>query len=412
MMSPLRVALVGTSGYGDTYLQSILGAPASPLVSLVGVADPEPGRCRWREQLARDRVPFHGSIEELLARCGPLDLLMLATPIHLHAPHACMGTARGTNVLCEKPLAGSLADAQRMLAAERRGPGFIAIGYQWSFSSAVQRLKGDVMSGRYGRPRRLRTLVSFPRPTSYYARNDWAGRLAAPGGEAILDNPVNNAAAHYLHNMLWILGPTPERSLTPESVTAELYRANRIETYDTAALRVAVPGGADILFLATHAARERLGPMFRFEFEEGVVTYDPAVAVDVMGRLGDGTVVNYGNPNHDRNEKIWQCVAAIRRNERPICTVASAMPHTLCVLAAQRVEVRGFDAAELETCSVGDDTMLGVRGLGDVLLSCFAENALPSELGGVGWAGEARLVEVAAGRGVEEVASFLREVAS
>ena len=49
-------------------------------------------------------------------------------------------------------------------------------------------------------------MVSFPRPLSYFKRNDWAGHLRTPAGEDVLDSPLNNATAHYLHNMLYVLG--------------------------------------------------------------------------------------------------------------------------------------------------------------------------------------------------------------
>ena len=38
----------------------------------------------------------------------------------------------------------------------------VAIGYQWSFSDAIQKLKADVIAGIFGKPRRLKTLVLWP----------------------------------------------------------------------------------------------------------------------------------------------------------------------------------------------------------------------------------------------------------
>lgn len=384
---------MGASGYGDTYLQSVLAAPADAQVTFAGVADPAPDRCRYRAELGAAGVPFYGSFEELLDAQDDLGLLMLCTPIHLHAPHACAAVNRGIHVLCEKPLAGSLADAQRMLTCERTSGKFIAVGFQWSFSAAINELKADITAGRLGRPKRLRTLVSFPRTATYYARNGWVGRAKTPAGEAVLDSPVNNAAAHYLHNMLWVLGASAETSATPDSVSAELYRAKPIETYDTAALRLTV-GGAELLFLTTHAAHERLGPAFQFEFEEGTVTYDALRSPDVVAKLANGRSKNYGNPSLDRNEKIWQCVKAVRNGTRPTCTVRAAMPHTQVVVAAQKAPVADFDPALLETVTAGDETMTAVRGLGQVLADCHARGALPSELGDVPWTTTPTTVEV------------------
>src|SRR5439155_21910363 len=96
-------------------------------------------------------------------------------------------------------------------AAESAGR-FLAIGYQWSYSTAVQALKRDILQGRFGRPLRFRTSVTYPRSKSYFRRNAWAGRERSEAGDAIYDSPVNNATAHFLHNMLYLLGDVPSTS--------------------------------------------------------------------------------------------------------------------------------------------------------------------------------------------------------
>jgi len=78
-------------------------------------------------------------------------------------------------VLCEKPVSATVQEALRMAAAEKQARGFVAIGYQWSFADAIQSLKRQILAGDLGRPRRLRTLVSWPRDAAYYARTGWAG---------------------------------------------------------------------------------------------------------------------------------------------------------------------------------------------------------------------------------------------
>src|SRR5918992_777122 len=90
----------------------------------------------------------------------------------------------------------------------------VSIGYQWSFCPAIQRLA---------------SMVLWPRDETYYLRNKWAGRLFTGQGHPVFDSPVNNACAHYLHNMFYVLGDRTDTSAVPARVTAELYRANSIE---------------------------------------------------------------------------------------------------------------------------------------------------------------------------------------
>jgi hypothetical protein len=63
--------------------------------------------------------------------------------------------------------------------------------------------------------------------------------LLGHAGLGIFDSPANNATAHFLHNMFYLLGATRETSAAPAVVQAELYRANAIENFDTAAIRFA-----------------------------------------------------------------------------------------------------------------------------------------------------------------------------
>lgn len=395
MKTPVKTALVGISGYGDSYLRSLLAPDAAEKIQLVGLVDPAPERCRRLEEIRTRGIPIHAGVEALLAEARP-ELLMLATPIHLHAPHTCLALSRGVNVLCEKPLAGGLNDGVRMIEAERASGRFAAIGYQWSFSRAVQALKADVLAGTLGRPRRLKTLVSFPRPLSYFKRNDWAGRIRSAGGVEVHDSPVNNATAHYLHNMLYILGQKVDRAATPESVQAELYRANDIENYDTAALRCAMPGGVEVLFYTTHSARQQFGPSCVFEFENATVKFDQNNSAEFVAKFRDGTLKSYGNPNLDREAKIWQCVQAARDGGAVVCNTLTALPHLLCVIAAQQsMAIAEFPGDLIVHVDEGDDTMLVIPGLFEALTECFARGVLPSERGGLDWARAGKAVSVA-----------------
>ncbi len=202
MTDPIRIALVGLGGYGQFYLRALLGAATRGYdIRLVAGIDPEPERCRNLEQLKAAGVPIYPDLarfyDEVAEVSQPAaDLVIIAAPIQLHAPLTKLALSQGANVLCEKPVAPTIQEAMGMLEAEKEAEGFVAIGYQWSFSEAIQALKRDVQSGALGQPVRLKTKVLWPRPASYYARNNWAGGLKTPDGHWILDSPANNATAH------------------------------------------------------------------------------------------------------------------------------------------------------------------------------------------------------------------------
>jgi predicted dehydrogenase len=395
MTHEVKVALAGIAGYGDSYLEALLHNPrtAASGARLVGVADPAPQRCRKLDELRDRDIPVHASLDDLFDAAGPagIDLMLICTPIHLHARQTCLALRRGASVLCEKPLAGTVEDALRMADCERAaGDGkFVAIGYQWSFSHAVQALKRDIMAGVLGRPVRLKTMVFFPRPVTYFRRNNWVGRIRTEGGDAVLDSPTNNATSHYLHNMLYLLGRTRETSAMPLTLQAELYRANEIENYDTTALRAEMPGGVEVLFYTTHAVAGRVGPVCHFEFEHATVEYDFSGVDAFVARFRDGRATkSYGRPDLDRNEKIWQSIAAVRGGEPIACGVEAALPHTLCVAAAQQsaASISVFAEPLRRMILVNGEPLVAIDGLAEALVDCYERGILPAERDGLTWA--------------------------
>jgi len=203
MNDRVTVVLVGIGGYGDFYLSALLAKGDAEGVEIVGAVDPEPERSRHLADLRRRGTPLHGSIEEFYA-ASSADLAIIASPIHYHCEQTCAALAHGSHVLCEKPLCATVQEARQMAGARDLAGGFVAVGYQWSFSEAIQAAKRDVGDGAFGRPVRLKTMALWPRDEVYYRRNSWAGLQRDAGGRWVLDSPVNNAVAHYLHNMFYI----------------------------------------------------------------------------------------------------------------------------------------------------------------------------------------------------------------
>jgi predicted dehydrogenase len=401
-MEPVRVILVGVRGYGSSYVHSLLSRDGSNTRQLVGVVDPAaaPGSALGMPREIRARkIPAYDQLQAALVETKP-DLTIISSPLHLHAAQTCDALAHGSSVLCEKPLAATAAEALYVVAeSERRRDGrFVAIGYQWSFTSAVQALKRDVMAGVLGKPIRFRTAVTFPRGENYYRRNEWAGRLTTDAGEPVFDGPINNATAHFLHNMLYVLGPTRETSAFPAWVEAELYRANPIESYDTAALRCMTESGVELLFYTTHATPRRAGPMFHFEFERATVDYDDSGGgrASFLARFADGSVRDYGQPEAEREEKVWQCIDAVRTGKPVACGPRASLPHALCVSAAHASSpIRDFPESlkrrsDWEESASGGD-IIWVDGLADAMADCFKRAVLPSERG-LDWAATARRI--------------------
>jgi predicted dehydrogenase len=409
---PLDIVLAGIGGYGMIYLSSLLDSPDPGRFRLAAAVDPAPERCGRLAELRALGIPVFPSLDELPAgggRDGGETLVVISSPIHRHAGQTCLALSRGCHVLCEKPAAATVQDVDRMIAARDRAGKIAAVGYQWSFSPSIISLKRDILSGLFGRPRRLRSLCLWPRDRAYYGRNGWAGRKFGRDGAPVLDSPVNNAMAHDLHNMLFLLGDRPSLSARPVAVTAELYRANAIENFDTAALRVFTGRGAEILFYGAHPVFEERGPEFLFEFERGRVEYaghpDP-----IRAFCDDGSVREYASPGSDRQErKLWTMIDAVSgdsgtaasggRNASPAapipCGLEAARAQTLCVNGAQdsMPEPVDFPAPLIRVTGEGGEELRWVDGLADAFADCFEKGILPSEAG-LSWARPGRTIDL------------------
>ncbi|GAB4224241.1 MAG: Gfo/Idh/MocA family oxidoreductase [Spirochaetales bacterium] len=383
----LKIGLVGIGGYGGEYAELLMKEAESRGVCFAGAVDPAPEASPCWQDMQEQGIPLFSSLEEFYAHASA-DLMVISSPIQFHAEQGILAMERGSHVLCEKPLCATVQEATRLLQVRERTGKLYAVGFQWAYDPAFQRLKRDVLAGRLGAPRRLSTLVLWPRDTAYFSRS-WAARIRTKDGRWVLDSIANNAAAHFLHAMLHLTGRKEERSARPIQVQAELYRVNAIENFDTAAIRVLTEEGGEICFLASHAVRDKAGPVFRFEFEEGTVFYDDPEVPQSRDTLWfmhrNGTGIDYGKPDHRSLKKLWDVVDAIRGKGSVPCPIESAMNHTICVNGAQESmrEIGTFPPERIRR--TGNPPIVWVEGLAEALFSCYRKGVLPSDLS-IPWA--------------------------
>ena len=405
MSNGASIALVGVGGYGAMYASALLDSPPARAATLVATVDPDPTRCaRWPE-LQTLGIPHYNDLDALYRR-HDVDLTILASPLQLHAEQTVLALHHGSHVLCEKPAAATVQDVDRMLAAESRSGRSVAVGFQWSFTDSIRQLKADILRGDFGQPLRFRSLCLWPRDEAYYSRNNWAGRLRDAEGRWVLDSPVNNAMAHDLHNMLFLLGDAPTTSAQPAEVIAEAYRANPIENADTIAARITTSAGTEVLFFGSHAVPEDYGPVFTLEFSDATVAY-AANHESIRADFKDGTTRSYAAPDATPHEhKLWHCLASITNRQPTACGLAAARSHTLCVNGIQDSVGAGAELPSKMTELAGPPgrRLASSPESAAMLKACFEAGALPSELG-ASWARRGRPVDLSRYRGFPDGSS-------
>lgn len=389
---PVSAALVGISGMGLYHLISLLDEFPAEEVELRAAIDPFPGRCERYPELRERKIPVFPSLSEFYQSGRNAELVVISSPTHHHVSQSCEALNHGSYVFCEKPVGATVQEADRLIRAADKAHRWVMIGYQWSFSRAIQSLKNDILKGIFGKPVRLKTLCLWPRAEGYYGTSDWLGRKKDEEGRWILDSPANNAMAHFLHNLFYILGEKKDRSAQPAEVQAELYKTYPIENFDSAACRAFTNEGVELLFYASHVTEHDRGPMFSFEFEQATVTYgdgtDEIVAVDRSGREK-----HYGSPEEDHPfQKLFEAVESVREPKPVVCGPKAARSQTLCVNGIQESapETVIFPESMVQR---EKEKRRWVKGLEEALYSCYQKGILPSE-GNFSWAKAGKAIDL------------------
>ena len=162
----VTVALVGISGFGSNHVNMFLDRSEGQNIQIVAAVDVDPARCRRLQELKDAGAVIYSSLDEFYGSSGKADLVVIATPIHFHAPQTIQALGNGSYVLCEKPVSATIQDAIRMAEAADEAGKFVAIGYQWSFSRTIQAMNISSTS-RWGSARRTPKVTAIalpPRP--------------------------------------------------------------------------------------------------------------------------------------------------------------------------------------------------------------------------------------------------------
>jgi predicted dehydrogenase len=212
----LKTAIIGTGGVARAHARAI--AELNDRIELGAIMDVDPQRLAEFQETYRVRHTYT-DLHELLEREQP-DVVQICSPPYLHADQCIASLEAGAWVLCEKPLAGSLADLDRIDAAERRTGGFVSSVAQWRFGSGGQHLRQLIESEAMGRPLIGVCNTLWYRPDVYYTV-PWRGRWDTELGGASMA-----LAIHITDLLLYLLGDWAELVARMETVDRQIEDEN------------------------------------------------------------------------------------------------------------------------------------------------------------------------------------------
>ncbi|MEV4704291.1 Gfo/Idh/MocA family oxidoreductase [Actinoplanes sp. NPDC049316] len=228
-------------GCGDVSVVHLQALAKLDGVELAGVCDTDASRAA--EAAERYGVPAFPGHRELLRTVRP-DVVHVCTPHDRHTPVAIDCLDAGVAVLLEKPVAHTVAEADRLIAAARRRPEVkIGICLQNRYNATSRAVRELLGSGDLGPVLGGSATVLWHRDPAYYRARPWRGIRARSGGGVLI-----NQAIHTLDLMEWFLG-----DVTRVRGDAGRYAHDDIDVEDTASVILDHAGGARSVVLATVA---------------------------------------------------------------------------------------------------------------------------------------------------------------
>jgi len=143
---PIRLGVIGCGGFGLFALQQFAQVPGVEPVGMAGTR-----REAARAAAARFGIPDIQEVEALVER-PDVDLVYISTPPFLHHPQAMLALSAGKHVICEKPLALSLQQADEMIAAARGRDLLLAADLMQRYNPVYDAVGRLIRSGALGRP--------------------------------------------------------------------------------------------------------------------------------------------------------------------------------------------------------------------------------------------------------------------
>ncbi len=186
MNNKFKVAVLGCGRIADMYKKVFLNM--GDTLSICYAIDKDIERA---QQFASN---FQGCValstyQEI--KYGDVDSVHVLTPHYLHKEHCSYFMNNSINVLCEKPIATTLIDANYLVDMKKRTQVQYGIIFQNRYSEGIQKLIDLKKNGKLGKILGVWSHLAWHRPPSYY-ECDWKGSWEKEGGGVVIDQAIHS----------------------------------------------------------------------------------------------------------------------------------------------------------------------------------------------------------------------------
>lgn len=194
MTSPIRVGVIGLGAIGQSLLKAFR---ADPDTQVTAVCDVD---ASLAETTARPLAASAWSDHRRMLDAVDLDLVYVAVPPRHHHAIALDVITSGRHILCEKPLALTLGEAQDLQRAAQEAGVVHALNLPLHADPGIETFRRLVEDGGLGTLRRAELTLVFPQWPRGWQQNPWIGGREQGG-------PIREVGPHLLHVILSSLGP-------------------------------------------------------------------------------------------------------------------------------------------------------------------------------------------------------------
>ena len=192
----MKYALIGCGRISPNHIE----AAKNNGLEFVAICDVIPSAMEEKaKKFGLDGVKRYTDYKEMLS-AEKLELVAIATESGKHATIALDCIEAGCNVIIEKPIALSMADARAIVNSAKRKGVLVCANHQNRFNKSVQYMRKALESGRFGRLLHGAAHVRWNRNENYYKQAPWRGTWAQDGG------CLMNQCIHNIDLLRWMMG--------------------------------------------------------------------------------------------------------------------------------------------------------------------------------------------------------------
>ena len=193
-MKPVKFAVIGCGHIGKRHAEMICRNPKAALVALIDVKE------KSSLNINAYNVPFFQSLEEFLQAGIAADVINIATPNGLHAQQALQCLNAQKNIVIEKPIAITKADAEKIIFKALNVHKYVFAVMQNRYSPPSVWIKEMIESGKLGKIFMVQMNCYWNRDERYYKKDAWHGTKKLDGGSLFTQ------FSHFVDIFYWLFG--------------------------------------------------------------------------------------------------------------------------------------------------------------------------------------------------------------